>query len=286
MSINRGTQENPDVQDLDVPDNQTLQELYEQHKDLLLSLKKDAIQTPRVTRERSLALTRTTRSNFADLLPSLEDWLAPKKMDELKDAYSKLDDYSFVLFFASLFAQQDWTAAQKERRQELMLKVREHDSRYMAWSRALFFDDSSQQAELDRIQSGRGSKDDATDTIELVSMLLKDSRVTQPNDFLEEAKLREAEAEARELLWLLSGAKEENAPKGSPVNVWHRAYTLWATTYDSLMRGGRSVLNMMGYSPAEQAKQFPGISSESSGSSPASQDPASTEPAARVENFG
>ncbi|MEM1007444.1 MAG: hypothetical protein AAGJ35_00435 [Myxococcota bacterium] len=237
-----------------IPNDQSLQEIFEAHKAMLLSIVEEEIKKPFIVRERALELTHHLREAFAPLLPKLEEEFSPKRVSEIETAYEQLVVYLFLFYAASMTAEKPWTEQNKADFQRLIRQVRDNDIRYMKWSRALFHGDKEKNELLDQIQRGRGYQDDAEDVIALTQLLLS-SNLPFPNGFIEEKELRTAEADARRCLWLLTGQDNNKAPKGSPHDLWHRAYTLWAQTYNALARVG----HLLTKDPKEAAQRFPRI---------------------------
>ncbi|MEM1008427.1 MAG: hypothetical protein AAGJ35_05430 [Myxococcota bacterium] len=240
-----------------LPSEKNLLEILQAHIETLLALPDGEIKIPFVARERAMELTYILVRAFAAVANEVDKEFSAQRSLEIKKAYEQVMTHLYVLYAASLDAEKPWTEDQKAEFRTLAKSVRENDARYMRWSRAIFFGDEAKNQLLDQIQSGRGQQDDAEDVIALTQLMLS-SNLPFPNGFFTEQELRQAELEARRFLWLLTGRDEDKSPKGSPQDLWHRAYTLWSNTYNTLMRAGR----ILTPDETKAAQHFPRIHSE------------------------
>ncbi|WP_437765845.1 hypothetical protein WME77_01965 [Sorangium sp. So ce764] len=244
------------------PEPKRMNDLFAEMKPTLLELPSDSLQKPRVSRERALQLTAALRQEFAPLVPRLAEELSPAKVKRRKADLDALEPRALVFYAADLAVDAPWTSAQKERRAALARKVREHDELLSAWAAPVFRKDPEASAIVADIQRGKGTRDDAEDTVRLVALFRRHWPAIKGQTPVKEAYLDEAEADATELLALLDAG--ETSAKGSPRDLRQRAYTHWLSAYVELLHLGRYLERD---DPAA-AERFPAVSAERGASTP------------------
>lgn len=240
------------------PEPKRMNDLFAEAKPVLLGLPSESLVQPRVSRERALQLTAVLRREFAPLVPSLSEELGPDRARRRKADYDALEPRALVFYAADLAVDAPWTSAQKERRAALTRKVREHDELLSAWAVPLFRKDDEASALVADILRGKGTRDDAEDTIRLVALFRKHWATVKGQTPIEQCTLNEAEADATELLGLLDAGA--TSTKGSPRDLRQRAYTHWRSAYLEIYHLGRY---LMRHDPAA-AERFPAVAAERS----------------------
>ena len=266
--------------ELKLPNSQTLEELVTKYKANLLALQDDAVLRPRVARERAMELTQNLIKEFEKVKDGVVDIFSAKHSADILGKFEKLPEYLFMFYSASMEAEQPWTEEEKKQFQALAATVKDHDVRYLKFAQAIFHGNEAANVQLSQIAAGRGYRDDAEDVIALTNLLLTSSEVKLPNLFFTEQDLRKAEGEARKFLWLLNGQSDTEPSKGSPPDMWHRAYTLWQQAYEVVARAGRNLVE----NEKEAYQKFPRIHNKISRGQQTER-PANTATPSRVENF-
>ncbi|WP_437827416.1 hypothetical protein [Sorangium sp. So ce1153] len=263
------------------PEPKRMNDLFAEAKPTLLELPSDSLERPRVSRERALQLTAALRQEFASLMPRLAEELSPAKARKRKADFEALEPRALVFYAADLAVDAPWTSVQKERRAALARKVREHDELLSAWAVPLFRKDEEASAAVADIQRGKGTRDDAEDTVRLVALFRKHWPAVKGQTPIKESYLDEAEADATELLGLLDVG--ETSALGSPRDLRQRAYTHWLAAYLEVFHLGRYLQR---HDPAA-AERFPAVAAERSAAAPqtapAPAAPAATSPPAKPE---
>ncbi|WP_437567246.1 hypothetical protein [Sorangium sp. So ce542] len=256
------------------PEPKRMNDLFAEMKPTLLELPSDALERPRVSRERALQLTAALRQEFAPLVPRLAEELSPAKAKKRRADFDALEPRALVFYAADLAVEAPWTSAQKERRAALVRKVREHDELLSAWAVPVFRKDAEASAVIADIQRGKGIRDDAEDTVRLVALFREHWPAIKGQTPVKESYLNEAEADATELLGLLDAG--ETSAKGSPRDLRQRAYTHWLAAYVEIFHLGRYLERR---DPAA-AERFPAVAAERSAAGAAPPAPATAPPAA------
>jgi hypothetical protein len=238
------------------PEPRKMNELFEAAKPKLLLLPSETLLRPRITRERASSLTSTLRREFQPLLSALDSELSPARAAERKADYEALESSVLVFYAADLAVETPWTSGQKARRNELVMKVRNHDAMLSAWAVPVFRGNKEVMVVLANILRGRGIRDDADDTVRIVALFRKHWSDVKSMMPITEQNLTTAEEEATELLQILDGS--ENPATGSPRDLRRRAYTVWHRAYTETFHLGRYLSR---HDP-EAAKKFPAISAE------------------------
>ncbi|MDI1481429.1 hypothetical protein [Polyangium sp. y55x31] len=233
-----------------------MNELFETRRPALLSLPEDILLRPRISRERAARLTGILRREFEPLLPLLPSELSASRASERAADFAALEPNQLVFYAADLAVETPWTSDQKARRSELVAKVRSHDETLFGWAKPAFRAHKEASAILADIQRGRGIRDDADDTLRLVSLFRSHWAAVNGKTPITQAELETAEAEATELLQILDGG--DDPPKGSPRDLRRRAYTAWHRSYAEIFHLGRYLSR---HDPAA-LQRFPAIAPE------------------------
>jgi len=233
-----------------------MNELFLAAKPALLKLPDDSLQRPRIARERATQLTTILRREFTPLLPRLPEELAKPRVAERKADFEALEPNVLVFYAADLAVETPWTSEQKQRRAELVAKVRQHDDHLSSWAVPVFKRNKEARAIVSDILRGRGIRDDADDTVRLVALFRQHWATVKGKTPITAEELTEAEAEATELLQILD-ADDANT-KGSPRDLRRRAYSVWYWSYQEIFHLGRYLLR---HDP-DAALRFPAISAE------------------------
>jgi hypothetical protein len=191
-----------------------MNDLFTAAKPALLAMPTASLVQPRVTRERAARLTTILKHEFAPLLSNLTTELSPERAASRKADFDAVEDHALVYYAAELAVEGPWTSDQKARRTELAIKVREYDRYLSRWAVAVFDSDPDAKKVVASILRGRGTRDDADDTVRLVDLFRKHWDNVAGKTPVTTSYLESAEADATELLQLLDGRNE--APTGSP----------------------------------------------------------------------
>lgn len=240
------------------PQATKMNELFDEKRPALLAIPDDILLRPRISRERAARLTGILRRSFEPLLPLLPNELSPSRADERAADFAALEPNQLVYYAADLAVETPWTSDQKARRSELVVKVRNHDETLLGWAKPIFRTNKDATVILADIQRGRGIRDDADDTLRLISLFRSQWASVDGKIPVTLADLQTAEAEATELLQILDGG--EDPPKGSPRDLRRRAYTAWHRSYAELFHLGR----YLSRHDSAAAQKFPAISPERS----------------------
>jgi len=211
---------------------------------------------PRVSRERVAELTSLLRREVKPFLPQLVHELSPEKVTARLADVDALEPGALVFYAADLAVETPWSSDQKSRRNDLVVKVRNHDAVLSGWASPAFRNDKDATRVLADITRGRGIRDDADDTIRLVALFRKYWAKVEKMTPLTTQALDIAESEATELLRLLDDG--EAPAKGSPRDLRRRAYTMWYRAYAEIMHLGRYLAR----NDPDAVKRFPSASPE------------------------
>jgi hypothetical protein len=233
-----------------------MNELFTAAKPALLALPSDTLVRPRIPRERATHLTTLLRREFQPLLPRLADELTQPRVAERTADFEALEPNALIFYAADLAVESPWTSEQKGRRALLVKSVHEHDDTLAGWAVPLFKRDKALRALVADIVRGRGIRDDADDTVRWVALFRQEWSKIQGKTPVTLEYLRDAEAEATELLGLLDAGEEETP--GSPRDLRRRAYTRWLGSYSEIFHLGRYLLR----GDPEAARRFLAISAE------------------------
>lgn len=233
-----------------------MNELFTAAKSALLALPSSSLVRPRIPRERATQLTTLLRREFQPLLSRLDDELAQPRVAERHADFEALEPNALIFYAADLAVEAPWTSEQKARRAHLVKSVHEHDDTLAGWAVPLFKRDKALQAVVNGILRGRGIRDDADDTVRWVALFRQEWSKVEGKTPVTLDSLREAEAEATELLGILDAAEEET--HGSPRDLRRRAYTRWLGSYSEIFHLGRYLLR----GDPEAARRFLAISAE------------------------
>ena len=250
-----------------------MNELFNAAKPALLALPSDSLVRPRIPRERATHLTTLLRREFQPLLPLLADELTPARVAERHADFEALEANALIFYAADLAIETPWTSEQKARRAYLVKSVHEHDDTLASWALPLFKRNKDLRPLVDDIVRGRGTRDDADDTIRWVGLFRQEWSRVEGKTPVTLASLSKAEEEATELLGILDAAEDETL--GSPRDLRRRAFTRWIGTYSEIFHLGRYLLR----GDPEAARRFLAISTER-GEAAAPEEAPATAPAA------
>lgn len=235
-----------------------MNELFTAAKPALLALPSDSLVRPRIPRERATHLTTLLLREFQPLLSGLAGELAPARVAERLADFEALEPNALIFYAADLAIEIPWTSEQRARRAHLVKRAREHDDTLSSWALPLFKRDQALRPLVDDIARGRGTRDDADDTIRWVALFRQEWSRVEGKTPVTLATLREAEEEATELLGLLDDTEDETL--GSPRDLRRRAFTRWLKTYSEIFQLGRYLRR----GDPEAARRFLAISAERS----------------------
>lgn len=217
-----------------------MNELFNAAKPALLALPPDSLVRPRIPRERATHLTTLLRREFQPLLPLLAAELAPARVALRHADFEALEPNALIFYAADLAIETPWTSEQRARRATLVKRVHDHDDTLASWALPLFKRNKDLRPLVDDIVRGRGTRDDADDTIRWVALFRGEWPSIEGKTPVTLTSLSEAEEEATELLGMLDAAEDETL--GSPRDLRRRAFTRWSTTYSELFHLGRYLL--------------------------------------------
>ncbi|APR83638.1 Hypothetical protein A7982_08987 [Minicystis rosea] len=239
-------------------DTTKMYELFTAAKPALLAMAPESLVRPRISRAAATQLTAILRREMVSLKPRFDEELSPARAAARRDDLEAIEAKAIIFYVADLAVEDPWTTEQKERRAELVKKVRAHDDTLSGWALPLFKRNERLRAQVADIVRGRGIRDDADDTIRWVALFRNAWSDVEGKTPVTLATLAIAEAEATELLKLLDAADDETL--GSPRDLRRRAYTQWRDTYQELFHLGRYLLR----ADPEVAQRIPAIAPERS----------------------
>jgi len=255
-----------------------MHELLAAARNDLLALPTASLERPRVTRERAVQLTTTLRQEVEPLLPRFAEVLAPDALAARTADYQSLEERALIYYAADLAIDAAGPSAMRAQRADLAAKVHEHDALLSEWAAPLFRKHAAAAAELTAILRGRGVRDDADDTLKLVSLFRRHWPAVQGQTPVTEAYLTEAEADATTLVQLLD---QLEGAANTPRDLRRRAFTYWSRPYQEIYHLGRYLLR---FDP-EAAERLPGLTPErSSRSKPSSPPPPAPDPEPPVDS--
>ncbi|MEM1010500.1 MAG: hypothetical protein AAGJ35_16015, partial [Myxococcota bacterium] len=255
ITPNHKEKENNMSTKLSFPDQKDLQERLSSQRPKLLEIPDEKVRTPRVSPERAMELSQMVLTAWVPFKTVLSKIFSPKRIEELERAVHMLPTTLFVFLAATLEASTSWSEKEKQRFRALAKKVQRDDLLYMNFCRTVFVSNVEMEKKLDQIQAGRGHQDSAEDVIELTHIIRSSPEVTLPNMFFSEQDVRQSQEDAIQFMWMLKGRQEGKAPKASPPDIWHRAYTQWAETYEQIAFTGQYLCAL----ERKDAKDFPRI---------------------------
>ncbi len=182
--------------------------------------------------------------------------LAPARVALRHADFEALEANALIFYAADLAIETPWTSEQKARRAYLVKSVHEHDDTLASWALPLFKRNKDLRPLVDDILRGRGTRDDADDTIRWVGLFRQEWSNVEGQTPVTLDSLHKAEEEATELLGILDAAEDETL--GSPRDLRRRAFTRWIGTYSEIFHLGRYLLR----GDPEAAQRFLAISTE------------------------
>lgn len=233
-----------------------MNELFVAAKPALLAMDADILVRPRVPRERATQLTAILLREIEPLVPRFAEELAPARVKERKADVAAVGPNAQIYYAADLAVEVPWTSEQKARRAELVKNVHTHDDYLSGWAIPLFKHDEELSARVADIVRGKGTRDDAEDTVRWAALFREQWAHAKGKTPVTLEYLAGAEAEATELLQMLD--LDNNESLGSPRDLRRRAFTRWVTSYDELYSLGRYLLR----DDPESAARIPGIAAE------------------------
>jgi hypothetical protein len=256
-----------DQEALNVPNEETLSELFSRYTAQIMQIKEEHRARPRVSRSRALEQTHLLLKNFAPFQDKAKSHFQGEALQGYQVAWTRLPESVLVYYKADLMQEQPWEEQRVEQRQRLSLRVRQHDRRFTRWAEALFLDETVfseaeqalLQAQIAQIKEGRGPKDDAEDTLRWGDLFLQHHAKALAIPYLKEADIKQAQQEARDLILLLSD-NGQTPTQGSPHDLWWRSYTLWSQDYNQIADLGRFLAG----NPTNADELFPKIHPERS----------------------
>lgn len=238
------------------PESKKMNKLLEDARPALLALPANALERPRIPRERALSLTRMVKREFQPLVGRLGEELSAKRAAERKADFESLEPRALIFYAADLAVENPWASEKKTRRADLVKKVRDHDQTLSGWAVPLFRSHPEAKAVLRDILRGRGIRDDADDTLRLVALFRKHWGDVNGKVPVTTKQLSQAETEATELLQILDSS--DSNEDGSPKDIRRRAFTYWLTPYSEIFHLGR----YLSRGEPDVAQRFPGIAAE------------------------
>lgn len=236
--------------------------VLERKKSKLLALPSDSLQRPRVRRVRAQTLSEQMYTQFEVLLPILPEEFSTKRTASLTQAYHALPEAFWLYHQADL--QYDLSAGDSSETFRLLVtRVRKFDQSLEQICLLLFRDVPQEHEHIEKIQRGRGRRDDSEDVLAWIGLLGRYPQIRSTYTLLTDAYLAEAKTAASNLLQSL-----QTSSVAESADLWRRAYTLWAENYRVLRKAAISII------PDEQAHLFPGIYNETQPSPETTTEPA------------
>ena len=233
-----------------------MNELFVTATPALLAMDVGALVWPRVARERATQLTAILLREVEPLQARLDEELSPARAAERKADYAAVGPNAQIFYASDLAVEVPWISAQKARRAELVKKVRGHDDYLSGWAVPLFKHDDELRAQVADIVRGRGTRDDAEDTVRWAALFKGQWAHAEGKTPVTLEYITTAEGEATELLQMLDA--DTNESFGSPRDIRRRAYTRWLLTYNELYHLGHYLLR----ADPRAAAPLPGIAAE------------------------
>lgn len=234
-------------------DRQKMLQTLESQKDALLALGDEVARRPWINGARAQELSRRVLDAIGSLTSALKEEFSQARVEKIEQAAERVSTQAMVFYAAELLSQNPWSDTQQERFQALAEIVKEHDAFLYKWAWALLGEHPVHAPVLFDIRANKGFRDDANDTLRLVSLLRQQWKEASQIGFLTEERLEQAEADATEFIQLID--TKENVDSGEPKALWYAAFGQWYQTYSTLTKAGRFLLD-----DKEAELQFPGVS--------------------------
>ncbi len=218
----------------------------------LLAIPDGQVRRSSISGARATELTNALVTTFTPHSGRLSDELSPERVASVEKDFAVVSSWCEDFVAADLLSEFPWSTEKRKRRQELALALREHDRVLTDWATVLLAGNPDAAKKIAVIRPGSGVRDDARDVSQWVELYqghwpLADGKLPYSPEQLEAAgKL------AMEQLQLLEATDEK---KGSPGDLRNRAFTRWASVYESVARVGR-------YMSDSDDTAIPGISSK------------------------
>ncbi|MBI4814608.1 MAG: hypothetical protein HY791_00010 [Deltaproteobacteria bacterium] len=202
----------------------------------LLAMPDAQVQRSSISGARATELTNELVTTFTAHSGRLSDELSAERVATVQKDFAVVPSWCEDFVAADLLSEFPWSTEKRKRRQELALALREHDRVLTDWATVLLASNADAAKKIAVIRPGSGLRDDARDVSQWVELYqahwsLADGRLPYSREHLEAAgKL------AMEQLQLLEATDEK---KGSPGDLRNRAFTRWASAYESVARVGR-----------------------------------------------
>lgn len=236
-----------------LPDGRTARQVRDQHLESLLGIEKSQIKKIQVDAERAKELTVGTVASAKGLFDVSKLVLSPSVVGTFWNNITNLSEYATLYMCTEKLALLPWTTEQQQVFIDTSDTVRNADFTLTIWAGPCLGHIPAAAAALKIITPGRGSRDDASDTILLADLFRSnwDQKIGEPPFGLQE--LDQWGKAAVALLGMIGDPNFE--PDDSPQNLKRRAYTLWAQTYNRILNVGQFLNEEF----PERAQPFQGI---------------------------
>ena len=227
-----------------------LSEILEEERAALMAMNKDLLKRVRVSRERAFDQTVLLLTNIEPHRPKVEETFSPSYVTQFNSNVDKLRTYVQVFYAADLKFEAE---AVKQKRDELVHKVHEHDQELFQWAWPLFRKIEELEETMIAIRKGTGPRNDADDTIKLVTLYRENWTYAEGKTPITAEYLNQASEDATKLINLL--AELEKKATTVSRDLRSRAYTAWYQAYSEIRYAGRFVLR----GQSNLSKLFPGV---------------------------
>lgn len=225
-------------------------QLFDKARNALLKLDSNTLLRPRISHNRAEELTNVLLGSLAPRFKHIEENFKPEVTKVYKELQKELSNDSLV-FYASVIALEN---GDERDLAELVPIVAKHDKYLLSWFRAVFQDDENVLKYINNeISPGHGHLDSSEDVLKLCKLGQTHKATLTKITPITETYLQQAEADATRLFQLLG---QETTKNHTPKEIWYRAYTQWATSYEKL----RTVGLFISSHEANSKELFPAIS--------------------------
>lgn len=223
--------------------------ILEQFRAELEAIPREQFAKINVLRGRVLELTDLVLESFTPCVPMMKEMFSPTLISKMAERRERVSLLAQAFFAADLLATEEFGDVAANDRNLLFGRVAEHDKMLLKWAWPLFGDDEVLKKLLADIQRDTGHQDDAEDTIRLVRMFRTNWAAAAGKTPIDEAYLDQAEADATEMIAMLTSKAEQMR------DLARRGFTAWRIEYREIIRVGR----FLRFHEPNVLELFPGI---------------------------
>ncbi|MBI2375830.1 MAG: hypothetical protein HYV07_17690 [Deltaproteobacteria bacterium] len=202
----------------------------------LLAIRDDQVRRSSISGARATELTHQLVAAFTPLLGRLSDELSPARAASVQKDFAVVPPWCEDFVATDVLSEFPWSTENRKRRQELSLALREHDRALTNWANVLLTSNEEAARAIAVIRPGSGLRDDARDVSQWVAVYQAHWSLAEGKLPYSREQLEDVGKLAMEQLGLLAATDDK---RGSPGDLRNRAFTRWASAYESVARVGR-----------------------------------------------